>query len=116
MEVILGIGAWAKCCWRNLILWARLCGFAPPLPAEVESVRLVPPLRPPEIAAADAVGPADEGVVGVAGVAVAVPVPEPVEAVDVFVGVVPALVAQLAVDKADTTVDCCPSGFLVAFK
>lgn len=101
----------------------------PPLPlplpaAVVESVvRLAPPLRPPEMVAPDATVAPDKGVeaeVVAVGVVAGVPVePEPVEAVDVVVavGVVPALVvAQLAVDKADTTVDCCPSGFLVAFR
>lgn len=95
----------------------------PPL-AEPESVRLVPALLAPEFAApvvvavpVDDDGAVEDGVT-VADVAAAVPVPDKLEAVEVVVAVwvVPALVVQLAVDKADTTVDCCPSEFLVAFK
>lgn len=44
---------------------------------------------------------------------------EPVELVafaPVVVLVVVQPLVQLAVDKADTTVDCCPSEFLVAFR
>lgn len=81
--------------------WARLWGFAPP---------------------------ATLLLVGVVGVAAAVGadgiVPEELDVLLLLllVGVVPPAAAGvvegalLAVDKADTTVDCCPSEFLVALR
>lgn len=91
--------------------WARLCGFAPT------------PLLPAIVAPAAAA-------VGVVGVATEVGAGGTLEELDVVglvvpVGVVPpaaagvlltAAGALLAVVKADTTVDCCPSEFLVALR
>lgn len=100
--------------------------MTPPLAVTADSVRLVP-LRPTAATADD--DREDDGVTGVVGVVAAEP--EPMEAdvgvlaftpgVDAVATAVVAVVgapalALLAVDKADTTVDCCPSGFLVAFR
>lgn len=94
--------------------------MTPPLAVTAESVRLVP-LRATATAADDR---EDEAVVGVVAaepepreaVGVVAFTPVAVDDVVVVVVVVAPALALLVVDKADTTVDCCPSGFLVAFR